>query len=944
MIAKRLWPLLMGLFWLYAGGSTVGLTDPNPFQIVATEDDAMILELTLPDYHLTDFTMAGTTYQRIQLGRYPRTQMPGHPELPVLGTMLQIPPESSVRVEILEQRDTWLSDCMMFPVQPSLCDGMVMAPDPAIYGNVQPYPDRQAQMDPVVIIRGVPLVRLCLYPFQWYPASGRLRIAESMRIKVFITPARRKGDAPLPHEPAVPVSGSDRLQRLATDLALNQPPPSAGAIRRPIPSPKTDSLVEDTLWEDGEILKITVDHDALYRLTQEELVQAGADPAELEAGNFHLYNLGHPVAIEIHQAGSVFSPGDSIQFWGESYADQFTAENVYWFSWQAETPGPAFAEMDGTLSSGTPAALTFTETTHFQENHIMWTLTPGAPDQDYWYWTYLQTPQSYTFPMELPALDSAAHTVRLRACLQGRSSTPYQPNHHILFYLNELPAPIGEIFWSDQEPAVIDIPVPSTSFYSGDNLLHIALPGDTGHLPDTCYVNWFEVTYERRLAAGTDLLDFSCTATERTRLEISGFSTPDVRIFDITHPYRVAEIIGSESTPAGEEFLVRFEVEPDGHRRFHARAADLSDTPARMEMYYPRHLASPENQAGHLLITSSLLMSATGDLIRFHAENGLHTEVITVEEIYNEFNHGLVHPQAIKDFLVTAYQRWQPPAPAYVLLLGDATLDYRNYRDTGKPSVVPAHLIMTPEIGLTPDDNWYACVDGADEFPDMFIGRLPARDPAAAETMLAKIIDYGRSPDPMPRSLLLVADNNDPAFAALNESLLLHIPSVFAAERVYLENYSQVENATADIIADMNSGQLFTNYIGHGSVTVWAGEYMFDSNDIPRLTNRDQPTVALMMSCINGYFIQPFYYCLAEEFVHWPAGGAVGAFAASSNRYLWEVDILDHVFFEGVFIRGKHRLGEATVHAKLAAYAQGAPLDVVRTYTLFGDPALAIDR
>jgi len=944
MIAKRLLVLLTALGWLYAGSSAGALADPDPLQIVATENDAYILELKLPDFALTDVTTPETTFRRIRLDRHPRLDRPGHPELPVLATILQPPPGSSIHVEILEQRDTWLADCIVFPVQPPRSEGMVVAPDSAIYGSEKPYPAMQFHVEPAVVVRGIPLVRINLYPFQWYPAAGRLRVSEFMRLRVVFSPDDRQADPWSPGEIAENTVEGDRLRRLASELALNPTPAFDRTIRRAAPSSKKTLPVEDSLWSGGELLKVAVDHSALYRLTQEEMVLAGADPADLAAGHFRLYHRGHPVAIDIRQAGPEFGPGDTIRFWGEAYEDQFTGTNVYWLSWQADTSGPLFAALDGQLIDGTPDVRTFSETLRFEENQRMWTLTPGAPELDYWYWTYLQSPQIFTIPVTLPGLDDTAHTVQCRFAFQGRSTAPYQPNHHALITLNELPVPIGEALWSNEQPVVAEIPTSSSGFVAGENQLNIELPGDTGPLPDTFYLNWVELTYTRQLEVSQDQLNFSSDASERTRFVIDGFSTPDVRILDITHPYAVAEITDGEMSLTGETYQLRFEAEPGDVHRFHVRAAAHFDSPAAMEMYHPRYLSGPANQADYLLITSSLLAGATEELIRFHTAGGLRTAVIAVEEIYNEFNHGLENPQAIKDFLTTAYHHWQWPAPAYVLLLGDATLDYRDYRDSGKPSVVPAHLIMTSGIGLAPDDNWYVCVDGDDEFPDMFIGRLPGRDPATVAAMLDKMVDYGETPSPLPRSLLLVADNNDPDFADLSESLLRHIPPVFSADRVYLQNYSNVNDATADIIAHINQGQLFTNYIGHGSVTVWAGEYLFESGDIPQLTNPLQPTVALMMSCINGYFIQPFYYCLAEEFVLWPSGGAVGAFAAGSDRYLWEVDLLDHEFFEGVFIRGQQRLGEATVHAKLAAYARGAPLDVVRTYTLFGDPALAIDR
>ena len=41
-------------------------------------------------------------------------------------------------------------------------------------------------------------------------------------------------------------------------------------------------------------------------------------------------------------------------------------------------------------------------------------------------------------------------------------------------------------------------------------------------------------------------------------------------------------------------------------------------------------------------------------------------------------NHGILHPKALKDFLSYAYHSWRPPAPRFVLLVGDASWDAKN--------------------------------------------------------------------------------------------------------------------------------------------------------------------------------------------------------------------------------------------------------------------------
>ena len=62
----------------------------------------------------------------------------------------------------------------------------------------------------------------------------------------------------------------------------------------------------------------------------------------------------------------------------------------------------------------------------------------------------------------------------------------------------------------------------------------------------------------------------------------------------------------------------------------------------------------------------------------FERSQGLTVKVVDIDEIYNEFNGGVFSPIAIQNFLRYAYDTWQPPAPTYVLLVGDAHYDYKR--------------------------------------------------------------------------------------------------------------------------------------------------------------------------------------------------------------------------------------------------------------------------
>jgi hypothetical protein len=62
---------------------------------------------------------------------------------------------------------------------------------------------------------------------------------------------------------------------------------------------------------------------------------------------------------------------------------------------------------------------------------------------------------------------------------------------------------------------------------------------------------------------------------------------------------------------------------------------------------------------------------------------------VAIEDVYNQFGFGEEGPDPVKAFIAYAYPFWQRPSPRYVLLLGDATYDPKDFLKTGTKDRVP---------------------------------------------------------------------------------------------------------------------------------------------------------------------------------------------------------------------------------------------------------------
>jgi hypothetical protein len=255
---------------------------------------------------------------------------------------------------------------------------------------------------------------------------------------------------------------------------------------------------------------------------------------------------------------------------------------------------------------------------------------------------------------------------------------------------------------------------------------------------------------------------------------------------------------------------------------------------------------------------------------------------------------------------------------------------------------VPVHLSLTADLGLTPDDNWYVCVDGDDDLPDMFIGRIPGSSAAAVLNTVAKLIRQEAS-HPMPlQSMLLVADDDDPLFEEIDDSIIQFAPETFFVEKVYLAGYSTVSQATQAIVSAINSGLFLVSYVGHGSVTAWTGTPLFDNSKIGLLQNPNHLALFCMFTCLNGFFAAPSDYCLAEALLAADNRGAFACFAPSGWGYPWEHAILSNELMPGLFGRRTDTMGSITTAAKIAAFSAGTSVDILKTFTLFGDPSMKL--
>ncbi len=167
-------------------------------------------------------------------------------------------------------------------------------------------------------------------------------------------------------------------------------------------------------------------------------------------------------------------------------------------------------------------------------------------------------------------------------------------------------------------------------------------------------------------------------------------------------------------------------------------------------------LKRTSNRADTIVIGPRAFLDAARPLVEHRRRQGLTPLAVPVEEIYAEFGFGEPRPEAIREFLSYAYHHWTAPSLRYVLLLGDATYDFKNDYGLNVENHVPPLMIETRYL-QTVSDPTYAAVNGDDLLPDVAIGRLPAASVDELRAMVGKILAYETGEASLGAPLILVS-------------------------------------------------------------------------------------------------------------------------------------------------------------------------------------------
>jgi peptidase C25-like protein len=670
--------------------------------------------------------------------------------------------------------------------------------------------------------------------------------------------------------------------------------------------------VQSIIASSPNSLKLHVKREAWYRVSGQELFDAGLN-ASVDPRVLQLFVDGkqQPIKISGEDDGR-FDSADSVEFYGTGLDSPFSDLRTYYLVGGKQT-GLRISNIESPAHPSASGSFPFT--VERRDRTIYFSALRNGDNENFFGAVVGGQPvnQSITLNQLVPAAEPAM----LEIALQGVTYVP----HIISLKLNG--HDVGQLAFQGQARGVSTLQVSPSLLREGINQVALVARGGPS---DVSLIEYIRLTYQHSFTVDEGKLKFTAIAGQP--VTIGGFTSESVRIFDVTDPLAVREISGY--LHKDESGLAVSLIAPGkGLRSLLALTEDNASHVPRIAPDYPSNLSNAARGADLLIITSRELFDSVRPLVALRQKEGLSVAVLDIDDIYDEFTFGQKSPRAVKDFLALSKTAWKKPA-RYVLVLGDASYDPKNYLGLGDFDVVPTFLIDTAFMESASDDSLTDF--NGDGIADLPIGRLPVRNRAEASLMIAKIVDYEQS---FPaEEALLVSDLNDGIDFEGSSELLL--PLIARETKVtHIKRGQLGDQATHAALIDLiNRGQRIVNYKGHGSLDQWRGG-VFSANDALQLTNQKQPALFVIMNCLNGYFQDPAFDSFGEALMK-SRGGAVAVWASSAMTYADSQAPMNAEFYRQLFATPRPRLGDAAVRAKAATLDP----DVRRSWILFGDPTM----
>lgn len=721
--------------------------------------------------------------------------------------------------------------------------------------------------------------------------------------------------------------------------------------------------------------KMMLAEDGLYRVTYQELIDAGVPLSNVQGSELQVYYFGEEQKITVSTEGQL-GENDYIQFIGKKnrgeldkhlYADEsyqlnpeyslYSDTSAYFLAWEQGVQGQRY------------------------ETQIMDINSNSLPPEPYYiaedinvYTTWHNKPSEASSVRYSQYIDGEGYSGVLRQTntLNHKTSDRYQggpdPILNIRMSGNNL---IHKTSISIDNEVIIDAmsiegeTMDHTSTFSSsllENNMSVVVR-NTNSSEDRNTVAISKIRYPRNFNFNNESkFNFTLESSGSTRyIEINNFNAnegDDVYLYDLTNHNRYQPVVEGglvklllPSSLEDTDFsLVNESIDIKA-------VSDIS--PAYMNNY------NEIDDAEYIIISTRVFNKAHNDGVNYleayadhrSSENGggFSTAIVFVEDLYDQFAYGINrHTLSIKNFNRWISQNW--PSAKFYFLIGKG-IEYPAVRTEEQLTSEDPLMLKTyvPTFGIPGSDNSLMAKKNHSQ-PIQPTGRISVTRLDQLKSYYNKVT-LRENPDNYDQTIegkhwtknVIHLAGGSADIQSLISSSLVNMGNIlsmnrFGANVIQFEKFSSdniQDNFTTEILNTINEGAAILSFFGHSS----AGTFDLSLEKAKEYGNKGKLPVFLSMGCYSGNIYVPSY-SISEDFVLEDEVGSIAFMASSGSAYISPQGALGQRFYTELGDSYYHKSVGELVHFLLEQNDTLQNNSSLRTlneqFTLHGDPAVKI--
>ena len=733
--------------------------------------------------------------------------------------------------------------------------------------------------------------------------------------------------------------------------------------------------------------RFTVTTKGVYRISANQLNQAGIDLQTVSPNRFQLFRNGKEVRMWVGNRtapDSILNGDDFLEFYASvnnGFMDSLVYDNpartlnpykslfndtcAYFLTYKASGSGLRFeAQPDTGYVGRTPFPYYFRTTVSLYfwdyalgvENSVG-SYSPAIGLGEGYSSAYYYTPSvPGDFAISTRSPYPGGPPLKLWFTTVSKSDDPQvNPDHRVKFFLNNASGiQLADDSWDGAAQRYFEVSAPSSAILSPLSWIYIQPEQSPGNNSKEYILSWVKSQYAHTSAMdGFKVMEFSApkdSLSDATYMEWGnlGSTSDSVWVYDFENGLRIKGkkqgSILKMLLPHGPERRTCFAFFDDAVRP----CPNLR--PINGTGFFTDYYQNTPN-ASFLIVSAPALLSSANAYGAYRTNTGEQVVVANIDELYDQYAFGIrKNPLAIREFVRDGILNLPNP-PKHVFLIGKGILNLLARNDT-----VLSALNQIPTWGYYGSD---VCITatlpgGSATAPAVPIGRLSAATNQEVLDYLAKVQAFESQPKAMWMKEVLhfaggfSAGEQEQHLLYLNEYKSILEDTLFGGRvSTYKKSTTApVELAAADSIRQrIENGVSLMNFFGH------AAGSSFDVSPLPpnEYNNAGKYPLVMANSCYVGDLFQPpwaTYQFTSEKYVLIPNKGSIAFLAQSSPGvgppgYYYSKAFLTH-------------LGQTDYGESIGTCIKKGILDIENpqdqvltetclTMTLHGDPAIRLN-